>query len=438
MKTALTIAGSDSGGGAGIQADLKTFSALGVYGMSALTAITAQNTVGVRAVYELPPELVAAQIDAVIEDLGADAVKTGMLGSTPLIQTVTERIRAHGLTTLVVDPVMVAKSGDALLQPEAVAALRELLLPLALVVTPNRPEAEVLTGRPVATLAEARAAARALVEEMGARNAVVKGGHAEGPAIDVLYDGRDFREYSAPRLDTRHTHGTGCTFASAIAAELAKGSAVPEAVGRAKEYLTAALERAPGLGHGHGPVHHFHALWADEPATASPTSIWARATSQSASATGPTPSAAATEPRPPAPLGYEELLRTVGQMLDDSGDDLAMLDLWSHGVAIQSVGRSGAHEVQLSEIEIESRRRAARRGQGTPHDPHAGPPRFEWVLRVVGAQLDEATPQSRYGLTVSRESVNVEGAEGYHREFDAATLARLLREAVQRRRGPQS
>src|SRR5919202_7007277 len=186
MKTALTIAGSDSGGGAGIQADLKTFSALGVYGMSALAAITAQNTVGVRAIFELPPDIVAAQIDAVVEDIGTDAVKTGMLGSTALIEVVADRIRAHGLRTLVVDPVMVAKSGDALLQPEAVAAPRELLLPLALVVTPNRPEAEVLTGRPVGSLAEAREAARALVE-MGARTAVVKGGHAEGPAIDVLY-----------------------------------------------------------------------------------------------------------------------------------------------------------------------------------------------------------------------------------------------------------
>src|SRR5918911_2574776 len=201
VKTAVTLAGFDSGGGAGIQADLKTFSALGVYGMSALAAITAQNTVGVRAVYELPPEIVAAQIDAVVEDIGADAVKTGMLASTPLIEVVADRIRAHGLSTLVVDPVMVAKSGDALLQSEAVAALREDLLPLALVVTPNRPEAEVLTGRPVRTLDEARDAARALVD-LGARHAVVKGGHAEGPAVDVLYDGQSFEEFSAPRLDS--------------------------------------------------------------------------------------------------------------------------------------------------------------------------------------------------------------------------------------------
>jgi hydroxymethylpyrimidine/phosphomethylpyrimidine kinase len=426
MKTALTIAGSDSGGGAGIQADLKTFSALGVYGMSALAAITAQNTIGVRAIFELPPEIVAAQIDAVVEDIGVDAVKTGMLGSTALIAVVADRIRAHGLGTLVVDPVMVAKSGDALLPPEAVAALRELLLPLALVVTPNRPEAEVLTGRPVGSLEEAREAARALVD-LGARNAVVKGGHADGPAIDVLFDGREFREYYAPRLDSRHTHGTGCTFASAIAAELAKGALVPDAVARAKEYLTAALERAPGLGHGHGPVHHFWALWKDEPPAAGESSIWARATGQA-------PPSAATAERRAENLKYEELLRTVGQLLDDSGDDLAVLDLWSHGVMIQSVGRRGPHEMQLSEIELESRRRAQRRGQGGAHDPQVGPPRFEWVLRVVGAELDRTASQSRYGLTVSRESVTVEGAEGYHREFHAATLARLLREAVQRRR----
>jgi hydroxymethylpyrimidine/phosphomethylpyrimidine kinase len=229
-----------------------------VFGTSAITAITAQNTVGVRAVFALPPEIVAAQIDAVIEDLGADAVKTGMLASAALIRTVADRVRVHGLRTLVVDPVMVAKSGDPLLEADAVAALRDELLPLALVVTPNRPEAERLTGRAVRSLAEAREAARALVA-LGARHAVVKGGHADGPAIDVLFDGQGFREFEAPRVESRHTHGTGCTFASAIAAELAKGATVSDAVGRAKTYLTEALRRAPGLGQGHGPVQHFHA-----------------------------------------------------------------------------------------------------------------------------------------------------------------------------------
>jgi hydroxymethylpyrimidine/phosphomethylpyrimidine kinase len=412
LQTALTIAGSDSGGGAGIQADLKTFSALGVFGMSALTAITAQNTVGVRAVFELPPDIVAAQIDAVVEDLGVDAVKTGMLANSALIRIVADRIRAHELDRLVVDPVMVAKSGDSLLQAEAVAALRDLLLPLSLLVTPNLPEAEVLTGRPVRSLAEARDAARALVD-LGARNAVVKGGHADGPATDVLFDGRDFQEFTAPRLLSRHTHGTGCTFASAIAAELAKGASVPDAVGRAKEYLTTALRQAPLLGEGHGPVHHFHS-WYSLPETAEDAPI------------------APAEGQPLQPK-YEEMLRTLGQMLDQSGDDRAVLDVWPHGVLIQGVGRSGAHEMLPSEIEMLSRRRAEMRGRGGTRDPLAGPPRMEWVLRVVGVELDRAG-QSRYGLTVSRESVTVEGAEGYHQAFDAAMLARMLHEAVQRRR----
>jgi hydroxymethylpyrimidine/phosphomethylpyrimidine kinase len=413
MKTALTIAGSDSGGGAGIQADLKTFSALGVYGMSVLTAITAQNTVGVRAVHEVPPEIVAAQIDAVVEDLPVDAVKTGMLASAPLIHAVAERLRAHRLTTVVVDPVMVAKSGDPLLRPDAVAALTSELLPLALVVTPNRPEAEALTGRLVRSLDDAREAARRLVE-MGARHAVVKGGHADGPAVDVLFDGRDFHEFAAPRVDTRHTHGTGCTFASAIAAELAKGATVPEAVGRAKTYLTQALHYAPGLGHGHGPVHHFYAWWPAE--------------------TDPAPAAAPSEPTVAAPpLRYEEMLRTVGQMLDETGDDLAVLDVWPHGVVIQGVGRRGYHEIQLNEIQLLSRQRAQQRGTGPARDPLTAPPRFEWVLRVVGAELDKAG-ESRYGVTVSRESVTVAGAEGYNRTFDSEMLAQLLRAAIQRRR----
>jgi hydroxymethylpyrimidine/phosphomethylpyrimidine kinase len=267
MNTALTIAGSDSGGGAGIQADLKTFAALGVYGTSAITAITAQNTVGVRAVQALPPDLVAAQIDAVLADIGADAVKTGMLGTGPIIEVVAARLRAWGARPLVVDPVMVAKGGDALLESDAVAILRSALLPLALVVTPNYPEAAVLTGRSVSGPDEAREAARALVG-LGARYAVVKGGHWEGPAVDVLFDGAEFAEYSAARIGTRHSHGTGCTFAAAIAAEIAKGATVPSAVGRAKAYLTEALRQAPGLGEGHGPVHHFHEWWPVERAPA--------------------------------------------------------------------------------------------------------------------------------------------------------------------------
>jgi hydroxymethylpyrimidine/phosphomethylpyrimidine kinase len=260
VRTALTIAGSDSGGGAGIQADLKTFSALGVFGMSALTAITAQNTLGVTAVFELPPELVAAQIDAVVTDIGADAVKTGMIANTEIIRVVAAKVREHDISTLVVDPVMVATSGDRLLREDAVEALRTELLPLATVVTPNLPEAAVLAGQEVATLEDMREAARAIVG-LGARSVVVKGGHLTGDAIDVFFDGRGFVELPARRIETTSTHGTGCTLASAIAALLARGESLEGAIRGAKAYLTAAIERSYPLGHGHGPVHHFHQWW---------------------------------------------------------------------------------------------------------------------------------------------------------------------------------
>jgi len=260
VRTALTIAGSDSGGGAGIQADLKTFSALGVFGMSAITAITAQNTTAVTAVFELPPDLVAAQIDAVLTDIGADAVKTGMIANSEIIRVVAAKIREYGISALVVDPVMVATSGDRLLREDAVAALKADLIPLATVVTPNLPEAEMLTGGTVATLSEMRDAARAIVG-LGARSALVKGGHLDGDAVDIFYDGTDFAELRAKRIDTTSTHGTGCTLAAAIAALLARGEPLPAAINGAKTYLTAALEHAFPLGHGHGPVHHFHQWW---------------------------------------------------------------------------------------------------------------------------------------------------------------------------------
>jgi hydroxymethylpyrimidine/phosphomethylpyrimidine kinase len=260
VRTALTIAGSDSGGGAGIQADLKTFSALGVFGMSAITAITAQNTLGVTAVHEVPPAIVAAQIDAVVTDIGADAVKTGMIANSEIIRVVAAKIREHGLSTLVVDPVMIATSGDRLLAEEAVDALRSELVPLASVVTPNLPEAGVLLGREVTSLAEMHEAARAIVG-MGARSVVVKGGHLAGDAIDIFYDGDRFVELPGRRIETTSTHGTGCTLASAIAALLAQGEPLEAAIARAKVYVTAAIERAYPIGHGHGPVHHFHQWW---------------------------------------------------------------------------------------------------------------------------------------------------------------------------------
>jgi hydroxymethylpyrimidine/phosphomethylpyrimidine kinase len=256
----MTIAGSDSGGGAGIQADLKTFSALGVYGASTLTAITAQNTVAVTAVHELPTDVIAAQIDAVITDIGVDAVKTGMLSSVAIVEVVAQELKRHGITNLVVDPVMVAKSGDALLRREAVDSLRTRLLPLAAVVTPNIPEAETLTGREIVSDEDMRRAAEEIVA-MGARAVVVKGGHRDGPATDLYYDGSRFQEFSAPRFDTVNTHGTGCTFASAVAAGLAQGKDVIDAVAQAKEYVTGAIRNSYPLGQGHGPVHHFYRVW---------------------------------------------------------------------------------------------------------------------------------------------------------------------------------
>ncbi|MCY3692280.1 MAG: bifunctional hydroxymethylpyrimidine kinase/phosphomethylpyrimidine kinase [Chloroflexota bacterium] len=258
--TAMTIAGSDSGGGAGIQADLKTYSALGVFGTSTLTAITAQNTVGVTAVHEIPTDVIAAQIDAVVSDIGADAVKTGMLSSSAIVATVAEAVRRHGITNLVVDPVMVAKSGDRLLREEAIATICSELIPLAKVVTPNIPEAEELTGRSIESDDDVRRAAEAIIG-MGAKSVVVKGGHREGPPTDVLYDGEEFLEFTAERIPSTNTHGTGCTFASAVAAGLAHGLETPAAVRQAKDYVTAAISAAYPIGQGHGPLHHFHAFW---------------------------------------------------------------------------------------------------------------------------------------------------------------------------------
>jgi hydroxymethylpyrimidine/phosphomethylpyrimidine kinase len=260
IPRALTIAGSDSGGGAGVQADLKTFAALGVYGMSAIAALTAQNTVGVRGIVELAPEFVSLQIRAVVEDIGVDAVKTGMLSSSAIISQVAKDLRDLGLQKLVVDPVMVAKGGDRLLRADAVEAMVEELLPLALVVTPNLHEAAALIDREVRNLEEMKDAARA-IKALGPRYVVIKGGHLPGTPLDLLFDGRNFREYANPRYDTQHTHGTGCTFASAIAAGLAQGLPVEEAVARAKDYITAAIQHGMPMGEGHGPVHHFYKLY---------------------------------------------------------------------------------------------------------------------------------------------------------------------------------
>ncbi len=257
---ALTIAGSDSGAGAGIQADLKTFAAFGVYGTSVITAITAQNTKGVTRILELPPDLVAAQIDAVIGDIGTHALKTGMLANSAIIEVVAEKIREYGLQNLVVDPVMVAKGGDLLLRQEAIETLRSRLIPLATIVTPNLPEAEQLTGIPGSRLQDIKESARRIIN-MGAKSVVIKGGHHKGPATDIFYDGKKFHELKTARVRTPHTHGTGCTFSAAIAANLAKGENLEKAVVLAKRYITQAIRKGFAIGAGHSPVHHFYHFW---------------------------------------------------------------------------------------------------------------------------------------------------------------------------------
>ncbi|MEA4909373.1 MAG: bifunctional hydroxymethylpyrimidine kinase/phosphomethylpyrimidine kinase [Anaerolineaceae bacterium] len=268
MKTyrrLLTIAGSDSGGGAGIQADLKTFAALGGYGMSVIAALTAQNTQAVRGIHAVPADFVALQIQAVLEDIGVDAVKIGMLHSPEVIRAVAAELRRFQPANIVLDPVMVAKSGDKLLQDEAIQALKDELLPLATVITPNLPEAAVLLGRPVEPGADLSQVCAALLA-FGPQAVLVKGGHLDGadsPDTLLLRGERQARVFTGQRIQTRNTHGTGCTLSSAIAAYLAQGISIPEAVEQAKAYLSAALEAGKHyrLGNGHGPVQHFYSFW---------------------------------------------------------------------------------------------------------------------------------------------------------------------------------
>ncbi|MGI9189154.1 MAG: bifunctional hydroxymethylpyrimidine kinase/phosphomethylpyrimidine kinase [Longimicrobiaceae bacterium] len=260
MPVALSIAGSDSGGGAGIQADLKTFSAFGVFGTTAVTAVTVQNTLGVADIHPVPLEIVRGQIRAVADDLPPAACKTGMLATAELVRAVAEALEELALPGFVLDPVMVASSGDRLLDTDAEATLRDLLLPLAEVVTPNLHEAAILTGAPVEDADGMRSAARALVER-GARAALVKGGHlGGGHVLDVFWDGDEMREWEYPKLATRHTHGTGCTLSAAVAAGLAQGRPAPRAVADALGFVRRAIETAPGLGAGHGPLNHFVAV----------------------------------------------------------------------------------------------------------------------------------------------------------------------------------
>jgi len=253
---AMTIAGSDSGAGAGIQADLKTFAALGVYGTSVLTAVTAQNTVEVAAIAEVPEEVVIAQIDGVFEDIGATAVKTGMLSGKTIIQNVADRLEAWGPRWLVVDPVMMSKGGAPLLQRDAMGALKRDLLPFASIITPNIPEAEILSGIKIATGDDAREAARK-IHALGPRWVIVKGGHLDGPAVDLVFDGETFTPVEGERIQTTNTHGTGCTFSAAIVALLAHGLEPLDAIRLAKRYIEAALRDSYAIGEGHSPVNHF-------------------------------------------------------------------------------------------------------------------------------------------------------------------------------------
>lgn len=260
LYKAMTIAGSDSGGGAGIQADLKTFAAHNVYGTSVITALTAQNTVGVQGVYEVSAEFVGQQLDSVMSDIGTDAAKTGMLFNSAIINVIAAQIQHYQIEKLVVDPVMIAKSGDALLLPEAMEALRTRLVPLAYVITPNIPEASALADMPLDgedDRAIREAAQR--IHALGSRYVLIKGGHRSSPtALDLLYDGTNFIELEADWVPTNHTHGTGCTLSAAITAGLACGLPIIEAVKEAKAYLTGALQAATAIGAGHSPVAHFY------------------------------------------------------------------------------------------------------------------------------------------------------------------------------------
>lgn len=257
MRKVLTIAGSDSCGGAGIQADLKTFAALGTYGMSVITAVTAQNTQGVFAVQEIAPEMVAKQISCLYEDIVIDAVKIGMVSNTEIIKTIARKLKEYQAQNIVVDPVMISKSGYDLMRPEAKEELIQTLLPVADVVTPNLYEAQVILEREITTVEDMEKAARDIVA-LGPKSALVKGGHLRGNAVDVLYDGESFTYYDQERIATTNTHGTGCTYSSAIAACLARGSSLKEAVQGAKEYITGAILNSFSIGKGVGPTHHFY------------------------------------------------------------------------------------------------------------------------------------------------------------------------------------
>ncbi|HWQ43527.1 MAG TPA: bifunctional hydroxymethylpyrimidine kinase/phosphomethylpyrimidine kinase [Desulfosporosinus sp.] len=260
MKKVLTIAGSDCSGGAGIQADLKTFSAHGVYGMSVITAVTAQNTQGVFAVQDISRDVIAKQIESIFDDIVVDGVKVGMVSQVQTIEVIVEQLRHYVPQMIIVDPVMVSKSGYHLLNPEAEVTLIKELLPLAMLVTPNIPEAEVMTKMSICNLEQMKEASK-IIYQMGVRNILLKGGHLEEDAIDILYDGQEFSYFSSARIATKNTHGTGCTLSSAITSNLALGYSLNDSVSLAKEYITIAIQHALSIGKGVGPTHHFYTLY---------------------------------------------------------------------------------------------------------------------------------------------------------------------------------
>lgn len=260
LKTALTIAGSDCSGGAGVQADLKTFSAHGVFGMSVIVSVVAENTTRVISVEDISPKVISEQIEAVFEDIPVDAVKVGMLSSVECMHAVAEGLKNYKPAYTVIDPVMAAKGGHTLMQPNALEMMKQEILPLAYLLTPNIPETETIVGYEIKTEADIKKAA-VDIHALGAKNVLIKGGHLDGDAIDYLYDGQKFLTYTAKRIQTKNTHGTGCTLSSAIAANLAQAYPLNEAVRRAKQYVTTAIEHALPLGHGHGPTNHFYELY---------------------------------------------------------------------------------------------------------------------------------------------------------------------------------
>lgn len=260
MKKVLTIAGSDCSGGAGIQADLKTFSALGTFGMSVIVSVVAENTCRVIDIQDITPDMIEKQIDAVFEDIEVDAVKIGMLSSPECMQAVAKKLIEYKPKNIVVDPVMYAKNGATLMQEHAANALINTIIPLADVLTPNIPEAEVITGLKISSQKDMKEAAE-IIKKMGSKNVIVKGGHATGEATDILYDGENFYYFNAPRVDTKNTHGTGCTYSSAIAANLALGHSIEKAVENAKKYVTTAILHSLPIGKGYGPTNHFYELY---------------------------------------------------------------------------------------------------------------------------------------------------------------------------------